>query len=73
MSVTELLQSAEYVVDAPGHRKAVVVGYAAWEELLMLLEDIVDADEVRRLRKSGEEAMPWSRAQAELRAGGVDV
>ncbi len=73
MSVTELLQSAEYVVDAQGHRKAVVVDYAAWEELLMLLEDIEDADEIRRLRESGEEAVPWSQAQAELRAGGVDV
>jgi len=73
MSVTELLQSAQFLVDADGHKKAVVFDFAVWEELLTLLEDLEDAEEIRRLREIGEEAIPWEQAKAELRTGGVDV
>ena len=37
------------------------------------LEDMEDAEEIRRLRKAGEETIPWEQAKAELRAGGVDA
>jgi hypothetical protein len=37
-----------------------------WERLLILLEDLEDAEEIRRLRESGEEAIPWEQAKAEL-------
>lgn len=50
-----------------------VLDYAVWEELLSLLEDSEDADEVRRLREAGEEAIPWEKAKTELRTEGVDV
>ena len=73
MSVTELLQSAQFLVDADGHKKAVVFDFAVWEELLTLLEDLEDAEEIRRLREIGEEAIPWEQAKAELRTEGVDV
>jgi len=73
MSVIELLQTAQFVVDASGNKKAVVLDYAVWEELLTLLEDLEDAEEIRRLREAGEEAIPWEQAKAELRAEGVDV
>jgi len=73
MRVIELLQTAQFVVDASGNKKAVVLDYAVWEELLTLLEDLEDAEEIRRLREAGEEAIPWEQAKAELRAEGVDV
>jgi len=73
MSTTELLQSARFLVDAEGKRTAVLLDYPAWEELLSLLDDLEDAEEIRRLREAGEEAIPWGQAKEELRAEGVDV
>jgi hypothetical protein len=73
MTVTELLETAQFLVDTKGKRKAVVLDYTVWEELLTLLEDLEDAGEIRRLRESGEEILSWEQAKAELRAEGVDV
>ena len=73
MGVTELMQTAQFLVDTAGNKKAIVLDYAIWENLLILLEDLEDAEEIRRLRESGEETIPWEQAKAELRAGGVDV
>lgn len=53
--------------------EAVVFDYSVWEELLTLLEDLEDAEEIRRLRESGEESIPWEQAKAELRSEGIDV
>ena len=73
MNSTELLQNVQFVLDTDGNKTAVQIDYAAWEELLTLLEDIEDAEEISRSRASGEEAIPWEEAKAELRAKGVDV
>ncbi len=73
MSVTEILQTARFVVDADGNKKAVVLDLAAWEELLTVLEELEDAEEIRRLRESSEETVSWEHAKAELRAQGLDV
>ena len=73
MGVTELVQTAQFLVDTAGNKKAVVLDYAIWERLLTLLEDREDAEEIRRLRAAGEEAVPWERAKAELRSEGIDV
>jgi hypothetical protein len=40
---------------------------------LILLEDLEDAEEIRRLREVGEEAIPWEQAKAELRSEGISV
>ena len=73
MGVVELLQRVEYLVDPSGKKKAVVLDYAVWEQLLTLLEDLDDAQEIRRLAEAAEEAIPWAKAKAELRAEGLDV
>ena len=73
MNVNELLQKVQFVVDADGNKKAVLLDYAAWGELLTLLEDWEDAGEIRHLREAGEETIPWEQAKEELRADGVDV
>lgn len=66
MSVAEKLQTAQFVVDADGTKKAIILDYALWEELLLLLEDAEDAAEIYHLREAGEEAIPWE-AKVELR------
>lgn len=73
MSVAEILQSVQFVVDSTGNRKAVQLDLTAWEELLSLLEDVEDAQELAELRQTKEEVVPWDQAKAELQAGGLDV
>ncbi len=73
MSVTELLQTARFVVDAAGNKKAVMVDYDIWKELLSILEDWEDAQEIKQLRVLKEEAIPWGQAKEELKGKGIDV
>ena len=73
MNSTKLLQNVQFVLDTEGNKTAVQIDYAAWEELLTLLEDLEDAEEISRSRASGEEAIPWEQAKSELRAKGIDV
>jgi hypothetical protein len=73
MKIRELLQAAQFVVDAKGNKKAVVVDYSLWEELLTLLEDVEDAEEIHQLREAETESVPWDEAKVELRAQGADV
>jgi hypothetical protein len=44
-----------------------------WQKLVTLLEDLSDRREIDRVRKAGEETIPWEQARAELRAQCVDV
>jgi hypothetical protein len=67
MSVPELLEKAQFVVDASGKKKSVLLDYAAWEALLTLLDDLEDIEDMRHLRDAGEEVIPWEQAKAELR------
>lgn len=73
MPVFDIVDKAQFVVDARGNRQAVLIDYRLWEELLTFLEDREDMEEIRRLRESEEEAIPWEQAKAELRAEGLDV
>jgi hypothetical protein len=73
MSLTELIQTAQFLVDVAGNKKAVVLGYEHWEELLDLLMDLEDADEIRRLREGKEDTLSWEEAKVELRSEGIDV
>lgn len=68
MGVLESLQTVQFLVDAAGNKRAVVLDYPLWEQLLTLLEDLEDAEEIRRLREAGEEAVPWEEAKLELRS-----
>ena len=40
MTLTELTHNVEYLTDAAGQRKAVVLELAVWEELLRFLEEL---------------------------------
>lgn len=73
MTVTELVYSAQFLVDEGGNKKSVLIDYELWEYLLELLEDWEDSEEIQRLRESDEEIISWEEAVVELRAAGVDV
>ncbi len=66
MKATELAQRVQFVVDAEGHKSAVILNVDDWEQLLTLLEDLEDAEEIRRAGAEAEEAIPWEQAKAEL-------
>lgn len=47
MTVAELLETVQFITDAEGNKKAVVVDLAVWEGMLARLEDLEKiADEV---------------------------
>ena len=73
MSVTNIVEKVQYVIDSEGRKTAVVLDYALWDKLLTLLEDLEDAEELQALHEIEEETIPWEQARAELRAKGVDV
>ena len=71
MTVTELLKEAQFLVDGEGKKKAVLLNFSLWEELLTLLEDLEDSEEIQYLRASGEESIPWDQAKVELKTAGI--
>ncbi len=68
MNVTDILEKAQFVVDANGEKKSVLIDYTAWKALPTLLEDLQDIEEIRHLRDAGEEVIPWEQAKVELHA-----
>ena len=73
MHMIELIDSARFVVDSEGQKKAVLLDYEHWRKLLDMLDDLADLQEIDRVRNIGEEALPWDQTKDELRAQGVDV
>ena len=73
MRIQEIVESAQVVIDANGIKKAVLLDFALWEEILELLEDLEDAAEIDRLRDQDEEEISWEQAKTELRNQGVNV
>jgi hypothetical protein len=61
----------QFLVDAEGKKKAVVLEYSVWKKLLTLLEDLEDADEARRLREAEEETILWEEMKAKLETAGI--
>ena len=70
MKIGEIVAKAQLVVDSTGERKAALVDYETWEEILESLEDLEDLREISRIRESGEEPIPLEQMEAELRAEG---
>ena len=55
MKVAEILNSVKFVVDPNGQQSAVVVDMEIWEQIVTLLEDVEDAEEVKKARSLTEE------------------
>jgi PHD/YefM family antitoxin component YafN of YafNO toxin-antitoxin module len=70
MSEMTLLDSVQFVVDSDGHKSAVLVNLDVWEQILALLEDLEDAEEIRRARGEDEETILWKQVKADLDLGG---
>ena len=66
MNRTELFQNVHFVLDADGNKTALLLAYATWEQVMTILEDIEESEEISRSRATGEEAIPWEQAKAEL-------
>ena len=61
-----IVEKVAFVVDAEGRKKAVMLDYPFWQDLLNLLDDIEDSAEIEASRLSGEKPIPWEEARAEL-------
>jgi hypothetical protein len=72
MTVAEMTQHVQFIVDEQGNRKAAVLDCAVWEQILTILEDLEDAEELRQGHPD-DEVIPWEQAKTELRAAGIDV
>ena len=72
-SIHKLLETAEFVVDVEGQKRAVMLDYSMWEDLVSHLEDSEDSAEIEASRNSGEEVVSWDEAKAELRSKGINV
>lgn len=68
MNLTEIIKSVEFLVDTEGKKKAAVLDWPVWEELLALLEDLEDAEELEQARQEEDEAIPWDQVKAEYLA-----
>ncbi|MGJ3245831.1 MAG: hypothetical protein ACFE0I_07125 [Elainellaceae cyanobacterium] len=66
MNAIELSERVRYVVDSEGNQSAVMIGIDDWNRLLSLLEDIEDAEEIRRARAEDDETISWEQAKVEL-------
>ena len=63
MQVSELKEKARTVIDSAGNKRAILLDYAVWSELIEELEDMEAIDEAR---ESGEEYIPLEQALKEL-------
>ena len=68
MQVSELKEKARTVIDSAGNKRAVLLDYAVWSELIEELEDMEAIDEAR---ESGEEYIPLERSQLRLSEDGA--
>jgi hypothetical protein len=50
MTVADILNSVKFVVDPSGQQSAVVVDMDVWEQIVSLLEDVEDAEEIKKAR-----------------------
>jgi hypothetical protein len=51
MTVTELLESVQFVVDTEGNKKAVLLDFAIWQEVLQLLMEMEEEDDVQAVKE----------------------
>lgn len=61
MTVTEILQSVQFVVGQDGEPTAAVLDIRAWEAFLSLLEDIEDVELIRDRLKNWRSKEGWTR------------
>lgn len=61
MTITEILQSVQFVIDRDGKPTAAVLNMEAWESFLSALEDIEDTTLVRERLRNWPNKAGWTR------------
>ncbi|MCL4530846.1 MAG: hypothetical protein M1282_15730 [Chloroflexi bacterium] len=69
MTIADILNSIKLVIDPDGHQSAVMVDLDVWEQIVTLLEDIEDAEEIKKARAIKAETIPWKVAKKDLKLG----
>ncbi len=64
MQTGDLIERARILVDSSGKKKAVLLDYDSWTELI---GDLQDLEEIDRVRESREGYISWDEAKKELR------
>lgn len=59
MSIADLLDSVEFVVDSQGERRAAILELSTRETVLTMLWDLEDTEELRQARPERDESLPW--------------
>lgn len=68
MTIAQMLDTVQFVIDGAGERRAVLLDIAMWEDILRLLEDLEDAEELRRAVEEDDEVIPWEQVKADYLA-----
>ena len=68
MTVQEILESVQFVVNNQGQQTAIQMNLAAWEALRQLLEDLEDVAGIEQARQEEEELFDWATVVTEHRA-----
>jgi hypothetical protein len=66
MKTQELMERIQFVVNPQGRQSGVLLNLEDWEQLLILLEDLEDAEDIQQARTVEEEEIPWEQAKVEL-------
>ena len=66
MNITQLLENIQIVVDAKSNQSAISLDLEDWEQLLILLEEVEDANDILQAKQENEETIFWEQAKAEL-------
>ena len=61
---------AEYVVDAKGHRKSVVMPIKNFKKLVEYVEDLEDAVDLKKAKQSGKSFIAFEKFTDQLKAKG---
>ena len=68
MTIKEILQSAQYVVDSQGRQTAVQFHMPAWGVLRQLLEDNEGIADIQQARQEDDSVFSWDQVIAEHKA-----
>jgi hypothetical protein len=55
MKTKDLMERVRFIVDPQGNQSGVLLNVEDWEQLLILLEDMEDAEEIQQARETDEE------------------
>ncbi|MCZ7669155.1 MAG: hypothetical protein M5U34_19180 [Chloroflexi bacterium] len=64
MTITDLLQSVQYVVDSEGRQTAVQFDMSVWEALRQFIEDKEDIADIQQARQEDDAVFSWGASRS---------